>query len=590
MSRLQKLRTLNSLKWVPLLCPESNSTSSKSNLYLSGSHHLLQHLRFCGTESLKNGGNLGELAKKSRVVKREAQAALLEYFHFTRSFQIMDAENMSKNTPDFFDRLLRRVDIRGGGGGGGGGAEVGKSVSRFLRYNPVNEFEPFFESIGLSPSEYSSFLPRNLMFLNDDHLLLENYYVLCNYGVARNRIGKIYKEARAVFGYDYGVLKSKLQSFQDLGLKQSLVAKVIASSPRLLWGDVDKEFVIVLEKFKKIGITYDWLEEHISIEDSYDWKCMLELVFLLSDLGLSDEQLGELFAQHPPLLLESSGRVTFCLFGLLLKFGSKISDVQTVFLQFPPISVLKFTENLCNCYNFLVEINMPVEEIGKIVGSHSSLLGSCELKSVKSLMSALNCGKNRLCQMVKEDPRLLKKWALGKRVDPLQEQKRVLKVRMMKTEFFSSLGFEEKTNDFEKALKICRGKGVELQERFDCLVNIGFSCEEVVEMLKASPQILNQSSDVIEKKVGFFVRDLGYTLSDLRVHPKIISYTIPRLKLRLLMYKWLKEEGAVHPKLALSTLLSSSDDKFVTRYVNSHTEGPEFWERLKKEINSDENI
>ena len=38
-------------------------------------------------------------------------------------------------------------------------------------------------------------LPCNLMFLCDDELLLENYHVLCNNGIARNKIGKIYKEA-----------------------------------------------------------------------------------------------------------------------------------------------------------------------------------------------------------------------------------------------------------------------------------------------------------------------------------------------------------------------------------------------------------
>ncbi|KAI3472145.1 hypothetical protein Pfo_029633 [Paulownia fortunei] len=558
MSTLQKLRIPLVLKWVPLLCAENNVRSSKSNFYVNESYHLLQHLRFFGTESdvnSKNGGNLGELAKKSRVVRREAQAALLDYFHFTRSLQIMDAENMSKNAPEFFDRLLKRVDIHD--------AKVGSSMARFLRYHPVNEFEPFFESIGLKPSEYSSFLPRNLMFLNDDQLLLENYYVLCNYGIARNRIGKIYKEATEVFRYEYGVLQSKLQSFQNLGLKQSLVVKIIASNPHLLRGNVNQEFVEVLEKLKKVGIEYEWLQEHISVEESYNWKCMLELMCLLSELGLSEEQLGVLFTQHPDLLLECSGRITICLFGFLLKFGSSLSDVQTVFLQFPQISVVKFTNNLCHCYKFLVEISMDVQDIGRIVHSYPTVLGSCELKKVKSLLSALNCGKNRLCQMVKDDPCLLKKWVLGVRVNPLQEQKRVLKVRMMKTKFLLSLGFVEKSKDMEKALKMFRGKGVELQERFDCLVNFGLSRKEVIQMLKVSPQILNQSTDVIEAKVGFLV------------------------KLRLLMYKWLKDEGAVHPKLALSTLMSSSEEIFVRSYVNSHPRGPEFWERLKKEVHSD---
>ncbi|KAL0334218.1 UNVERIFIED_CONTAM: hypothetical protein Sangu_1578000 [Sesamum angustifolium] len=308
MTSLQKLRKPHFLKCVSLLCSGNNSTSPKSNLCVNGSLHILQLFRFCRVEravNLRNGGDLGELAKKSRVVRREAQAALLDYLHSTRSLQFMDAENMSKNTPEFLDRLLKRVDTNDG------------------------DVWPVVDTV------------------------LENYCLLCNYGIARNRIGKIYKEATE--------------------------------------GDVNREFLEVLEKLKKSGIGYNWLEEHLSEGGSYNWKCMLELIFLL--------------------------------------------------------------------------------DIGRMVRSHPLLLGTCELKKVTSLLGTLNCGVNRLCQMVKDDPYVLKKWVLGVRVDRLPGPKRVLKVRMLKTKFLLSLGFVEKSKQMEKALKVFRGKGVELQDRFDCLVN-----------------------------------------------------------------------------------------------------------------------
>ncbi|XP_073067071.1 transcription termination factor MTEF18, mitochondrial-like [Primulina eburnea] len=581
MNSLQKTRIRDVLKWVALCWTQNNSRPSKSNLSSSGSYYVLRHLRLCSTErdfSLKNGGNLGFLARKSRAVRREAQAALLEYLHSTRGLQFMDAENMSKNSPEFFDGLLRRIDIDN--------ADVSRSLTRFLRYHPINEFEPFFESIGLKSSEYSQLLPRNLMFLNDDLLLLENYYVLCNYGIARNKIGKIYKEATEIFGYDYGVLQSKLQSFQGLGLKQSLVVKIIASSPYLLRGNMNEKIVKILHKLKNAGIRIDWLEEHISEENSYNWKCMLELVCLLSELGLSEDELGKLIVQHPDLLLECSGLVTFRLFGFLLKFGSMKTEVQNVFLQFPQIPIVKFINNLYQCHEFLIEIGMPVQDICMIIRSYSLVLGSCELKKVRSVMGALNCGKSRLGQMIKEDPNVLKKWILGRRVDRLPDPSRVLKVREIKTDFLSSLGFIEKSKEMERAIKGFRGKGVELQERFDCLVNNGLSREEVISMLKISPQILNQTKDIIETKLNHFVKELGYPVTDLLTHPPLVSYTIERVKLRLLTYKWLKDEKAVRPKLSLSTLMSCSEKIFVRLYVNSHPRGLEFWERLKAKIYS----
>ncbi|KZV44794.1 hypothetical protein F511_28383 [Dorcoceras hygrometricum] len=581
MNSLRTTRIQDFLKWVSLYLTQSNFRPSKSKLSASGSCYILRHVRLCSTETvvnLKNGGNLGFLARKSRAVRTEAQAALLEYLHSTRGLQFTDAENMSKNSPEFFYRLLGRIDIDN--------ADVSRSLTRFLRYHPINEFEPFFESIGLKSSEYSPLLPRKLMFLSDDLLMLENYHVLCNYGIDRNKIGKIYKEATEIFGYAYGVLQSKLQSFQDLGLKQSLVVKIIASSPYLLRGNMNEKFVGILRKLKIAGIHTDWLEEHISVGDSYNWQCMVELVCLLSELGLGEDELGKLIFEHPDLLLESSGLVTFCLFGFLLKFGSTNSEIRNLFIQFPQIPIVKFTKNLYQCHIFLIEIGMPLQDICMITRSYPPLLGSCELKKAKSLMGVLNCGKSRLRQMIKEDPNVLKKWILGRRVDRLPDPSRVLKLREIKTDFLLSLGFVEKSKEMERAIKKFRGKGVELQERFDCLVNTGLSREEAISLVKLAPQILNQSKDIIETKINHFVKEMGYQVTDLLTHPPLMSYTTERVKLRILTYKWLKDERVVHPKLSLSTLMSCSEQTFIRLYVNSHPRGLEFWERLKEKLYS----
>ncbi|KAL8479318.1 hypothetical protein ACS0TY_026256 [Phlomoides rotata] len=566
-----------------LLCTESNFRLSKSHLCVNGSFQNLQFLRFCTAATAvnpKNGGNFCE--KKFGAITRKAQATLFEYLSQTRGLQFFAAENMSKNSPEFLDRLLKRVGIDDSDDDD----DVGHSLARFLRYHPINEFEPFFESIGLEPSEYAYFLPRNLVFLCDDQLLLQNYHVLFNYGIAHNRIGKIYKEATEVFRYGDGILQSKLNSFQNLGLRQSLVSKIIASSSYLLRGDVSGEFIEFIETLKIARIEYDWLEEHILEGDSYNWKRMLEVMCLLGELGFNGEKLGEVITNHPDLLLGRSGRFTFCLFGFLLKFGSTHSDIRMVFLQFPYVSVLNFINNLHQCYKFLVEIRMPNQDIGRIFRSYPLLLGSSELKKVSSLQTQLNCGVGRLRQMVKDDPRVLKKWVLRRKVDRLQEPNRIVKARMMKIKFLSSLGFVEQSKEMEGALKLFRGKGEELQERFDCLVNIGLSREDVIAVLKVTPQIINQSKGVIERKIGFFVKDSGHSLADLVNHPKLLIYTTERVKLRLLMYKWLKDEEAVNPKLALETLLGCSEELFVKNYVNSHPRGPEFWECLKKTIYS----
>ena len=80
-------------------------------------------------------------AQKLRVYRalKQVKLALLEYLHSTRSIQYLDADNMSKNSPFFLQGLLKKVDMA---------SNIGRSVSRYLRYHPINEFEPFFCLLG----------------------------------------------------------------------------------------------------------------------------------------------------------------------------------------------------------------------------------------------------------------------------------------------------------------------------------------------------------------------------------------------------------------------------------------------------------
>uniref|UniRef100_M1B7B5 Uncharacterized protein n=1 Tax=Solanum tuberosum TaxID=4113 RepID=M1B7B5_SOLTU len=311
MKHLQKLITPLILKW--------GYVFNNSKPFFGSS----QKVRFYATakKSKLKQGEEEEECHIPRAVKKEAQAALLDYLHSTRSLQFMDAEHMSKNSPFFLSNLLQRIDNEN---------DIRRSLTRFLRYHPINEFEPFFESIGLKPCQYLPFLPRDLMFLNDDHRLLDNYHILCNYGISRNKIGRIFAEAPEVLRYDSGVLDLKLASFHGVGIDQSIVVKLVSASPYLLIGNVHKEFFQVVEELKKTGVEYSWIEEQLN-GDSIDWSHLFELICFLNGLGLTDQQLGKLICQVPGLLFDCSGRTTFSLIGFWLKFGIQKPKLHDVF-------------------------------------------------------------------------------------------------------------------------------------------------------------------------------------------------------------------------------------------------------------------
>lgn len=589
MNHFQKLRTKSVSKWVSLYFSENLLKSSKTPSLGAGSFRTCENPRFYGRKksaeskdfpspvetSTVDCDNVRHISQNTRAL---AQTALMEYLHCTRSLQFVDAEYISKNSPFFLENIMEKVKID---------AEIQKSITRFLRYHPINEFEPFFESLGLKPSEFVNLLPQGLMFLCDDQVLLENYYFLCNYGIARDKIGKIYKEAPEVFRYGSGVLQLKLQAYLEMGLSQSTMIKAVASNPYLLIGDANMEFVKMMEELKTLGIESSWIEKNLSEGNHYDWSQMLNLLCVFNKMGFTGEQLGELIIQHPGILLEGSGNLALSLVGLLLKLSLTTNEIYTFFLKFPPIEIVKFYRNFRHCYLFLNDIDMDVQEIGRIVHSHGVLLGSYALKRARSVYESLNVGKKQLCRIIKDNPQELKKWVLGLRVGPLLKSgKGNLESKKQKIKFLSNLGYVENTKEFEKACKLFRGNGMELQERSDFLVEYGLDRKDVYEMIKVAPTILNQSINVLAEKIDYLMHSLGYPISSLVAFPSYLNYTKERIELRMSMYNWLKEQGEADPNLKLSTIIACPDKYFINCYVHRHPEGAGIWQKLRQNIYS----
>ena len=85
----------------------------------------------------------------------------------------------------------------------------------------------------------------------------------------------MFVEEREIFGYEKGVLGSKLLAYEDVGLSKASVVKLVATSPSLLTEDVKGEFVKVLEELKYLGIESDWITGQLSENNTYDWSRML---------------------------------------------------------------------------------------------------------------------------------------------------------------------------------------------------------------------------------------------------------------------------------------------------------------------------
>lgn len=555
----------------------------------------------CANEVVMMDGEVKRM-KKMRVFWT-AQRTFMEYLHVTRGLSFLDAEHISKHSPAFVSKLLNQVKDAIKDPVEGGEAVFRSKVKtremrderattalqRLFRYHPINEFEPFFESMGLKPSEYESFLPQDLMFLSDDEALLENYRVLCNYGVMRTKIGGIYRDAGEVFSFGDGVLASKLRAIEDLGFSKTTVIKLVTCCPAVLTRGPHAELKII-KWLDDTGIQRDWIGQFLSIKKSYNWRKMVEVPQFFTELGFDKEGIGKLIRQHPDFLLDGSGKALFRAVAIMLKAGSGKEDLFDLFLDFPDVQARSFARNIQSLILFLTEIDVSEEDIKKFVVANASMLGSARVKKANSILTYLNVGKRRLWRIIMEEPHELMKYALGLKVNRLPPYDRTEKSLKEKVKFLKNIGFEEGSDDMNKALKTFRGKGDQLQDRFDFLVKTGFEPKDVSKMIKVAPQVLNQKIHVLESKIAFLLNETSYPLSALVGYPAYLSFTIERTKARFLMYNWLREKGLVPPNLALSTLLACSEKRFLKYLVLKHEKGPEVWEKLKKEVVADKNM
>ncbi|XP_056161824.1 transcription termination factor MTEF18, mitochondrial-like [Syzygium oleosum] len=510
----------------------------------------------------------------SRVARSRAQDALFDYLHCTRSFSFSDAEYISKNSPIFVRDLLSSVNAE---------KDVAPAVERFLRYNPINEFEPFFESVGVRPSDLQSLLPRNRMFLSDDHLMLENFQTLCNYGIPRNRIGKIFKEARDIFRCDIGVLPSRLEAYEGLGLSKSTVIKLVICCPTLLVGGIDLQFVEVLDKLKGLGVDINCIGEYLSDKKRYSWCRILDTIEFLEKANNGENQMGELVKRNPAFLFNGSGRKVYVVFGLLLKVGINVDEACVLFAENPFILSEKSLKNISKAVSFLIEIRVEMDLIANIVSNHMKLLAASSLKGPKTVCKELKVIRDCLALMIKEDPlklfQLASKWRVGTLYqDPTKY--------IEKKTFLMRLGFVDNSEEMTKALKRFRGRGDQLQERFDCLVEAGLDFNLASKIVKQAPTVLNQTKDVIEKKIDCLVNRLGYPLEILVAFPAYLCYDMERIQKRISMYIWSRDRGAVKPMMSISSILACSDARFVRYFVDVHPEGAVMWESIKQSPHS----
>ncbi|XP_078153288.1 transcription termination factor MTEF18, mitochondrial-like isoform X1 [Carex rostrata] len=515
----------------------------------------------------------------------QAQKDLCDYFHSTRGYSLPDAEHLSKNTPVFLGKLVSKLKED---------RSFDQSIGRLLRFHPINEFEPFLESIGLCPTKYKHLLPKNIIYLSDDPLLLENYHVLWSYGVPRIKIGRIYLESAEVFRYNEEVLLYKLKNYENFGISRAAIVKLVTCCPNLLVGEVNLNILRVYEKLSSLGVQFDLVIQCLSDRSKYNWSRVSEMLTFLDRMGFDKQALATLIKETPVFVFHESGKNIYLLVAILIKVGLKTDEILNLFVKNPRILIGNFVNILGHSVIFLTEIGMELGDIASIISTHPQILGTSPCRSSKSVLRHLSLPPKSLSDMIKADPSKFTSLACTRSVDePVHiDEQLFLKA---KTEFLLKLGFAECSDEMAKVVSKFRGRGDKLQERFDCLVNSGLDYHDVVKMIKMAPAVLNQSTDVLIEKIDYLTNKLDYPLESLVDFPSFLCYNMDRARLRFEMVSWLTDEkglvtntrGATKRsggKFSLSYVLASSEKRFLKHFVDVKPKGKKHYEMLKKSI------
>lgn len=260
----------------------------------------------------------------------EAQDALTEYLHSTRCISFTHAEHISKNSPSSLSSLLSKFRFSM--------YNVSKNLHRFLRYHPINEYEFFFESIGLPPPEIPDFLPPNQFFLSeDDGNLLPAVQALIEFGFPWTKLGTIYKEEVLVFSESPGKLKAQLLWFESLGFDRELVIGICLAFPFVLCrnseldGEVDALFVVL----KRIFYDFSLVDCVVGSLDVCHEICRKIKIFY--KLGCEKGKMGELIGRNCQTLIEIAEEVFVKKVDFFSRLGMRKEDIGFLILQHPEI-------------------------------------------------------------------------------------------------------------------------------------------------------------------------------------------------------------------------------------------------------------
>ncbi|KAL6503949.1 hypothetical protein OROGR_025872 [Orobanche gracilis] len=128
--------------------------------------------------------------------------------------------------------------------------------------------------------------------------------------------------------------------------------------------------------------------------------------------------------------------------------------------------------------------------------------------------------------------------------------------------FLVKIGYENRTKELALAMgAVTRCSCKNLQQVISVFFNYGLTCDDILDMSKKHPQILQYNHKLLEKKMDYLIEEMGREVEELLSFPAFLGYKLDgRIKQR-----FEEKRKVLGKRMSINKLLSVSAERFSSK-------------------------
>ena len=434
----------------------------------------------------------------------------------------------------------------------------------------------------------SELLPQDKVFFSQDGTLLDAACALCDFGFPWEKLGVLYMERSSIFGRSAAELKKGLCGFKGCGFGTVEVIGICLAFPSVLSEEAQVGAGRINGLFNDLKLIFlDFGLGRLVEGDVVSWHKVCRKLRVFFNLDGGKGELAELMGRNKSIFIEHREDELVSKVEYFCRFGVKNNEVAQLILQCPELLKLNLEMAVVNVLKLLKHFGLSFKDMEDVGRKYAHVLGTNKMANLPNVMRALGL-QDWFFNKIKDGHHCLLADYIARYPNEDQDKDyqdglRIINISRARVHNINKLNFLHGLGFGENALTVnllnhLHGTSSELQERFDCLLRSRIEFSKLCMMVRMTPRILNQNSEIIERKVNFFHQEMGTTLDSVDTFPAILYYHLEdRIIPRYRFHMWLTEKGLCCKKYSIQSMIVNNEKKFVARVYKIHPAAPKHW-------------